>query len=180
MSSSRGAGTAFSRVLVTFIRNSSRKAGTVFFSVWGTFIRNIIGWCISIWSHSCHILQNSRSAGVQPTSQRSFIMCKGIWVYGLLDMMISSSNPMKICKVKINCVLYLRVGNEIIEVTVLVFQSYFKLYSLIKSNITLSGFNSCGWLAIFLMILKIFKRMEKCWHCVIHWDIKKIILFLVF
>ena len=74
--------------------------------------------------------------------------------------MISSSNPMKICKVKINYVLYLRVRNEIVEVIVLVFQNYFNWYSLIKSNITLSGFDSCGWLAIFLMILKIFKRME--------------------
>ena len=94
-------------------------------------------------------------------------------VYGLLDMMISSSNPMKICKVKINCVLYLRVWNKVIESIVLVFQNYFKWYSLIKSNITRSGFNNCRWLTIFLMILKIFKRMEKCWHCVMHWDIKK-------
>ena len=82
--------------------------------------------------------------------------------------MISSSNPMKICKVKINYVLYLRVRNEIIGVIVLVFQNYFNWYSLIKSNITLSGLNNCRWLAIFLMILKNFKRMEKCWHCVIH------------
>ena len=64
---------------------------------------------------------------------------------------------MKICKVKINCVLYLRVWNKIIESIVLIFQNYFKLYSLIKSNITLSGFNNCGWLAIFLMIPKFSK-----------------------
>ena len=82
--------------------------------------------------------------------------------------MISSSNPMKICKMKINCVLYLRVRNEIIGSIVLVFQNYFNWYSVIKSNITLSGFNNCGWLAIFLMILKIFKKMEEYWHYVIH------------
>ena len=94
--------------------------------------------------------------------------------------MISSSNPMKICKVKINCVLYLRVRNEIIESIVLVFQNYVNWYSLIKSSITLSGLNNCIWLTIFLMILKIFKRMEKMLALCNPLRYQKIILFLVF
>ena len=94
--------------------------------------------------------------------------------------MISSSNPMKICKLKINYVLYLRVRNEIIEVIVLVFQNYFKLYSLIKSNITLSGFNSCGWLTIFLMIPKIFQKDGKMLALCNPLRYQKIIMFLVF
>ena len=94
--------------------------------------------------------------------------------------MISSSNPMKICKVKINCVLYLRVRNEIIESIVLAFQNYFNWYSLIKSNITLSGFNNCRWLTIFLNDSKNFQKDGKMLVLCNPLRYQKIILFLVF